>query len=713
MIAYRDHVTEILSHLDPNMPRAEWVRVGMAIQSEFPLEGLGIFDQWSKGGDTYKPADVRDTWKSFTKGGGIGFGTLVQMAKDSGWSPPETPPRTVPETQTIRTPTKDEWESAKPAPSNHPYLVQKGIQGSADLLKVRHSDGALLVPMWSKNGELSSVQAIAASGEKRFAKGLQAKGARLVLGDLHQGTERFFTAEGLATAWSVHQAMQEPVVVAFSAGWIPSLAKELKSAYARSECVIAADAGVAGEKAAKDAAAFGCKVAIPASGDWNDQAKAGADIRAEILHQITKPDPLDLETRLVDITADPIPPDYVVRQYLPRRQVTLLAGHGGSGKSTLALQIAAVMANGHIPFLGIGRRGRSLVVSAEDSGHTVGWRLQKIRDQMDLDQDRLTEELLVLDVTDDGTLFQEERDKDLGTMVGKVTGLYHRLDSFLGRHRTDLVIVDNASDCFAGNENDRQLVRGFIRELRRLAEKHDLAILLLAHVNKQSAARGKSSAEAYSGSTGWHNSVRSRIFLQVADDDPDRAVLLQQKNQFGALAAPVELTREDGIWIQQGQPSKQQADATALYRKIEEDRQAVEDGRVLAAIRERLEMGDDLSVQVNAQSSAFKTLETLGALPEGFQGKAKEARQRFNAALTRLEKRGALVREHYRKDYKDRARWAIPDPPVPAPDALADTGGNSPPVASEDPPVRPAEGALADALADQEKAATATLEASP
>jgi RecA-family ATPase len=693
---YRDHVQEMLDHLDPSMDRDPWLKVGMALHAEFGPEGFELFDTWSRGGGNYKAADVRDTFRSFEDtGGGIGFGTLVQMAEQAGWDKPKL---TKHASDILRTPSRTEYTNATPAQADHPYLVRKGIEGAVGLgLRVR-ADGSLLVPMHGKDGELQSVQAIAADGQKLFTAGVRAKGGRLVIGDLHQDTKRFFIAEGLATAWSVHQAMQEPVVVAFSAGLIPSLAQELKAAYTRSECVIAADAGAAGEKAAADAAAIGCKVVIPEKlpgsrkgTDWNDRAAAGMDIRAEILHQVVKPDPLDLETKLVDITADPIPPDYVVRQYLPRRQVTLLAGHGGSGKSTLALQIAAVMATGDIPFLGIEGRGRSLFVSAEDSGQTASWRLQKIRNQMDLDQDRLAEGLLVLDVTDDGVLYQEERDQVRGTMVGRVTGLYHRLDAFLERYQMDLVIVDNASDCFAGNENDRQMVRGFIRELRRLAEKHDLAILLLSHVNRQTAARGKPSAEAYSGSTGWHNSVRSRIFLNVTEDDEDRAVLLQQKNQFGALAAPVDLIREEGIWIQQGQRSKHQADATELLRKVEEERQAGDDDRVLVAIRERLEMGDDLSVQPNAPGCAFKVLETLGALPSGFQGKnAKQARQRFNAALTRLEKRGALVREHYRKDYKNRQRWAIPFPPV-----------------------RPAESALADALGDQEKADTPTLEAFP
>jgi putative DNA primase/helicase len=87
---YRDHVQEMLDHLDPSMDRDPWLKVGMALHAEFGPEGFELFDTWSRGGGNYKAADVRDTFRSFEDtGGGIGFGTLVQMAEQAGWDKPK------------------------------------------------------------------------------------------------------------------------------------------------------------------------------------------------------------------------------------------------------------------------------------------------------------------------------------------------------------------------------------------------------------------------------------------------------------------------------------------------------------------------------------------------------------------------------------------------------------------------------------------------
>lgn len=41
-------VSEALTFIPANLPRDEWVRIGMAIKSEFPDDtGLHLFDIWS------------------------------------------------------------------------------------------------------------------------------------------------------------------------------------------------------------------------------------------------------------------------------------------------------------------------------------------------------------------------------------------------------------------------------------------------------------------------------------------------------------------------------------------------------------------------------------------------------------------------------------------------------------------------------------------
>jgi RecA-family ATPase len=64
------------------------------------------------------------------------------------------------------------------------------------------------------------------------------------------------------------------------------------------------------------------------------------------------------------------------------------------------------------------------------------------------------------------------------------------------------------ADMFSGDENSRPQSRQFIGLLKRLARKHDCAFLLLAHPS----LTGLNTGSGMSGSTGWNNAVRSRLY---------------------------------------------------------------------------------------------------------------------------------------------------------------------------------------------------------
>jgi hypothetical protein len=70
-------------------------------------------------------------------------------------------------------------------------------------------------------------------------------------------------------------------------------------------------------------------------------------------------------------------------------------------------------------------------------------------------------------------------------------------------------------------------------------------VLLLAHVDKgTSRARKPEGSEGYSGSTAWHNSVRSRLYMTRAENGS--ISLEHQKSNFGKLRDPIALTWPDG-----------------------------------------------------------------------------------------------------------------------------------------------------------------------
>ena len=75
-----------LAYISPDAPYDEWVGVGMALKSHGVSPS--VWESWSSGGTKYKQGEPLKKWESFN-GNGIGFGTLVEMAKrnNGGVSP--------------------------------------------------------------------------------------------------------------------------------------------------------------------------------------------------------------------------------------------------------------------------------------------------------------------------------------------------------------------------------------------------------------------------------------------------------------------------------------------------------------------------------------------------------------------------------------------------------------------------------------------------
>ena len=73
---------DALHAIPPDLPRDEWVRVGMAAHAA----GLDFdtFDAWSAGAGNYNAAASRDVWRSIKPGKGVGAGTLFRMAAENG-----------------------------------------------------------------------------------------------------------------------------------------------------------------------------------------------------------------------------------------------------------------------------------------------------------------------------------------------------------------------------------------------------------------------------------------------------------------------------------------------------------------------------------------------------------------------------------------------------------------------------------------------------
>ena len=75
---------DALHAIPPDLSRDEWVKAGMAFHA---ADGdFSTFENWSSQATNYNAADCRNMWKSLKKEGGIGAGTLYQMAREHGWT---------------------------------------------------------------------------------------------------------------------------------------------------------------------------------------------------------------------------------------------------------------------------------------------------------------------------------------------------------------------------------------------------------------------------------------------------------------------------------------------------------------------------------------------------------------------------------------------------------------------------------------------------
>lgn len=240
------------------------------------------------------------------------------------------------------------------------------------------------------------------------------------------------------------------------------------------------------------------------------------------------------------------PPEFWWEGRLPAGEVTLLAGHGGQGKSMVALVLAVCVATG-LPCFGVPvKRGRALFYSGEDGARTVRYRLREVCRAMGLEPAALVGWLTVIDATgDDPTLYALADDRRKACAP---TAALCELRAILSRQAVDVLVVDNMSDVFGGDEINRSQVRGFVRALAQLVRTRGGAVLLLAHVGKATSRAGSKSqdAESYSGSTALHNSVRSRLFL-APTDTPDLRELRQEKSNHGKLQPVLRLSWASGL----------------------------------------------------------------------------------------------------------------------------------------------------------------------
>lgn len=335
-------------------------------------------------------------------------------------------------------------------------------------------------------------------------------------------------------------------------------------------------------------------------------------------------------------TTQPEPTQWRLEGWLPEGTVTLLSANGGVGKSNLSLQLGVALATGQ-QFMGIDTKpSRVMVLSGEDEARTVHFRVANICQDQGVPMASLAGRMDVYDLTQQDCVLWKD---------GHPTERMQWLADQAVRTRAEVIVIDNASDVFADNENDRTTVRGFMRALALIASVTRAAILLLAHVDKASVrmGAGMETNSTFSGSTAWHNSSRSR-WAMVRDGQA--VTLRHEKCNLGPLQDELRFEFDPAAKVFKRFGSiPGAAAAAALVRNGQR-------AAILRLLSDAEKAGQRLSMNAAANNNAYRVLRSEREFPRIERGE-------FFSLLFQLQRDGLLQEEEYTNDRKKYKRLAL------------------------------------------------------
>lgn len=310
-----------------------------------------------------------------------------------------------------------------------------------------------------------------------------------------------------------------------------------------------------------------------------------------------------------------VPPVYFVDKWLPQGEVTLLSGHGGGGKSFVALSLAVHIALG-INFGDLEvTQGVVYFLSAEDRQATVNRRLDPIckhlkhSDGSQVTVAHLQGKLFICDTTKEvkRSLYAKEKTEGLAKFAKHVKHV-----------GASVTFIDNASNAFTGNEIDRNEVTNFLQALQLYVGGDTGSVVLIAHISKGAAAG--TAVEDYSGSTAWHNGVRSRLSLIPGVEEvgkPKKFTVEQRKATHSESATPLTMVWNEGTFVPL---TKEDVEIRTTARKEDEIQDLKQ--QVFACLVEVLGAGIEVSAAGGGETMAHKTLIKHSNLAKDVKGLA-------------------------------------------------------------------------------------------
>ena len=405
------------------------------------------------------------------------------------------------------------WLSGVAAHPDHPYLKRKGIQTHG----VRTTgDGRLMVPLYDQDGTLATLQYIDEQGGKLYHPGGQTGGKFWMLGTMDEpGT--LFVAEGFATAATIHEATDRPVVVAYSASNLVPVTGTLREMYgATQDLVIVADndaSGVGQRYAEQASAKFGARMVMPPIlGDANDYAKAGHNLVGLLM-----PIKDDWLIPADDFCAQPSPISWLVKRWIQSQALVMVHGPSGGGKTFVVLDWCLRMASGIEDWAGHKVRPGNVVYLAGEGHHGLRGRVAAWKHHHQAGK-------LAMWLSKDGC--------DLNTQTGylKVVEQVRMLPN-----RPDAIVVDTLHRFLQGDENSAQDTKTMLDACAALMQEFGCSVILVHHTGVSEEAQHRAR-----GSSAWRGALDIEISI-IPGKEGVPMQIVQRKSKDAEMAETIHV----------------------------------------------------------------------------------------------------------------------------------------------------------------------------
>jgi RecA-family ATPase len=309
--------------------------------------------------------------------------------------------------------------------------------------------------------------------------------------------------------------------------------------------------------------------------------------------------------------------DWAVENRIPMYQPHLTTGHGAIGKSLLELMRAVAHVLGK-PWLGMPvRQGPVIYMGAEDDADELHRRLESILKYYGATFADVINNLHLLSYAGEECLLGIPDNK---SGIIRPTDLFQQLQDDAIKINPVSVTIDTLTDVYAGDEVDRNQTTQFVKLLTGMAIKARCSVAILAHPSNAGLATGS----GISGSTGWHNKVRSRLYMKAPttakgeEMDSDVREIQFLKNNYGKQGDSLQVRWKNGVFVLENAPGG--------LEKVAQDQN--DEQRFLDLLKKYEERGRNMS----SNPASAK-----GYAPRAFAAeKSSVSAKRFEQAMERL-----------------------------------------------------------------------------